>query len=756
MERRLAAVLIADAVGYSRLSETDEEGTRARFEGDLHRIFEPKIAEHHGRLIKTMGDGLLVEFQSVVHALRCAVDVQHAESERNAGMTPDKRLEFRIAVNLGDVIVEGDDIHGNGVNIADRLQAMAKPGGVIVSGTAYDQVSNNPDLRFDYRGEHRVKNISTPVRVYEMRTGAGSARPLGVTRRWAGWPRRWRGAAIGAVILAVIVAGAAVWLHPWRLSAKSATELASAVTGGKPSLVVLPFENLSDNKQQEFFVDGLTEDLITDLSNLSGIFVISRNTAFTYKNQTTRPTQIAKDLGVAFVVNGSVRRDAGRVRITAELIDALHDRQVWAQRYDRDLIDVFAVEDEVKKEIVQSLAVKFGPGEQKSVASAPTKNIEAYDYYLRGRLAMNSLNPGGLALAHWAFEKAIALDPDFAEAYASLALANVIDLTRESSSGAFAIGAASPESLRSQAAALAQRAASLRPSLSIPDIVSARLSLWDGRYNEAIDHARRAVEHEPGNVDAYLTQALVLTAAGLHRDAKAAIDQVFRRDPKPSAYAYGVLGIIQFALRDKSSAIANLETCIRQSELLFGGRNIYPAFLFAAYGEAGSRDKAQALTLGWGETINNWDLSLVRSQEFYRRAEDTAYLLDGLRKAGAPEFPLGFDPKTDAGEQLVGSALGSSLPQGSFHPRCSLEVASLTVRFASNGTISWKLRDDITDSGKFRIDRDKLYLTLPVLTRNRETLFLVYRNADTSKIALGHGYDFVLVGPFLCFFSPDK
>jgi TolB-like protein/class 3 adenylate cyclase len=544
MERRLAAVLIADAVGYSRLSETDEEGTRARFEGDLHRIFKPKIAEHHGRLIKTMGDGLLVEFQSVVHALRCAVDVQRAESERNADVPADQRLEFRISVNLGDVIVEGDDIYGNGVIIADRLQAMAKPGGVIVSGTAYDQVSNNPDLRFDYRGEHRVKNISAPVRVYEMRTGAGSARPPGVARKWAAWPRWRQGAAIGAAILAVIVVGAAVWLHPWQLSAKSATELAPAVTGGKPSLVVLPFENLSDNKQQEFFVDGLTEDLITDLSNLSGILVISRNTAFTYKNQTTRPTQIAKDLGVTYVVNGSVRRDAGRVRITAELIDAFNDRQIWAQRYDRDLVDVFAVEDEVKKEIVQSLAVKLGPGEQELVASAPTKNIEAYDYYLRGRRAMDSVDIRGLVLANWALEKAIALDPNFAEAYASLALANVMDLTRESSSAAISISATSPQSMRAQAIGLAQKAASLKPSLSIPDIVSARLNLWDGQYDEAIEHARRAVEHEPGNVDAYLTQALVLTAAGLHHEAKAAIDEVFHRDPKPSPPAYAVLGII--------------------------------------------------------------------------------------------------------------------------------------------------------------------------------------------------------------------
>jgi adenylate cyclase len=751
IERRLAAVLIADAVGYSRLSETDEEGTRARFEGDLHQIFEPKIAEFHGRLVKTMGDGLLVEFQSVVHALRCAVDVQRAVGERNIDVPADQRLEFRIAVNLGDVIVEGDDIHGNGVNIADRLQAMAKPGGIIVSGPTYDQVSSKVDLQFDYRGEHRIKNISTPMRVYEMRTVASLARPTAATRRSAVWLRWWRWAAIAAVIVTVIAAGAAAWLHPWRLVMKASTDLASSAAGSKPSLVVLPFEDLSDKKEQAFFVDGLTEDLITDLSNLSGIFVISRNTAFTFKNQTTRPTQIAKDLGVTYVVNGSVQRDAGRVRITAELIDALNDRQMWAQRYDREMVDVFAVADEVKKEIVQSLAVKLAPGEQRLIASAPTKSVAAYDYYLRGRRTMNSTDNDALGLAYWAFEKAIALDPDFAEAYASLALTNVIDLTKETGSISSLNTRGSPQSMQAQAATLAQKAASLKPSLSIPDIVSARLSLWDGRYDEAIEHARRAVEHEPGNVDAYLTQALVLTAAGLHREARAAIDEVFRRDPKPSPLAYAVLGVIQFALRDNTAAIANLERFTREEQ----GRSMFPGFLFAAYGEAGSRDKAQTLSLGVHMTIINWDVSLVRFQAFYRRAEDTAYLLDGLRKAGAPEFPVGFDANTDAAEQLVGPALTSLLFGSSFHPLCTYRGGKTTVRFGRDGTINWALRDDINDSGKFRIDGDKLYLTLPVLTRNRETPFSVYRNTNASKLTSGRGYDFILVGPFLCFFSPQ-
>ena len=298
-----------------------------------------------------------------------------------------------------------------------------------------------------------------------------------------------------------------------------------------------------------------------------------------------RPPQLAEMFGVAYVVNGSMRRAADRVRITAELIEAVNDRQVWAESYDRDLIDIFAVQDEVKKRIVQALAVELRPGEQRLVSTTPTKSVEAYEFYLRGRRAMNSDSFRSMNQAFWAFEKAIALDPDFAEAYASLAMTNALDLT-----GALGFGdwVRPPQRTRTQATALAQKAASLKPSLAIPDIVFARLSLWDGRYDEAIEHARRAVEHEPGNVDAYTTQAAVLTANGLHREAKAAIDEAFRRDPKPSPPAYAVLGMIQSALRDYPGAIATFETYRKQSTA--ASVWLAPAFLFAAYGQAGRKD----------------------------------------------------------------------------------------------------------------------------------------------------------------------
>ncbi len=283
MERRLAAVMIADVAGYGRLSQADEEGTRARFQADLGEVFEPKIAQHHGRLVKTMGDGLLVEFRSVVDALRCAVEVQRGIAERNAGIQTDGRLDFRFGINLGDVIVEGDDIHGDGVNIADRLQALAAPGGIVISGTAYDQLKTKVAVGYADLGEQRLKNIADPVRMYRVLTSTeaigrtiGERKPVG---------RTWRRPAAAALALVLTVGAAATaWWHPWERTIEPALiERIALPLPDKPSIAVLPFANMSDDPKQEYFADGLTDGLITELSQISGLFVISRNSTFVYK-----------------------------------------------------------------------------------------------------------------------------------------------------------------------------------------------------------------------------------------------------------------------------------------------------------------------------------------------------------------------------------------------------------------------------------------------------------------------------------------
>ena len=347
MERRLAAVLIADVTGYGRLSQADEEGTRARFQDDLREVFEPTIASHRGRLVKTMGDGLLVEFQSVVDALRCAVELQRAEAERNATLPLERRMEFRIGINLGDVIVEGDDIHGDGVNIADRMQALAEPGGIAISGTAYDHVKAKLPVGYASLGEQKVKSIADPVRVYRVLMDPAAA---GRTLAAASHRRRsFRLPAAAAAIL-LLVAGAATmaWWRPWQPAAETGdTQPAAAALSDKPSLVVLPFDSLSEDKEQGYLADGMTEDMTTELARIPGLFVISRNAAFTYKGKAVQPAQVGKELGVRYILEGSIRRAGDNLRINAQLIDTASSGHLWAERFEGAWGEVFALQDQV-------------------------------------------------------------------------------------------------------------------------------------------------------------------------------------------------------------------------------------------------------------------------------------------------------------------------------------------------------------------------------------------------------------------------
>src|SRR5437764_9861178 len=377
MERRLSAILAADVVGYSRLMGEDETSTLAALKKLRAELVDRKIAEHQGRIVKLTGDGLLVEFPSVVSAVTCAADVQRGMRARNFGVPQEQRIEFRMGVNVGDVIVEGGDIFGDGVNVAARLESIAPVGGIAVSQTVREHVGKRLDLRFDDLGERRLKNIEQPVRVYSIALDAPSSNA-------------------GAVV-------------------------AAANGEDKPSIAVLPFINMSGDPEQEYFSDGITEDIITDLSKVSGLSVVGRNTAFTYKGKSVEVSEVAKRLGVDFVVEGSVRKAGSRVRVTGQLINAKDDRHVWADRYDRDLTDIFAIQDEITHAIVEQLKVKLLPQEKKIIAQAPTDNVEAYTYYLRGRDFFHRHSKRYHQLARRMFAKAVELDPLYARAYAGIA-----------------------------------------------------------------------------------------------------------------------------------------------------------------------------------------------------------------------------------------------------------------------------------------------------------------------------------------------
>jgi adenylate cyclase len=376
MERRLTAILAADVVGYSRLMGVNETGTLSALKALQADFIDGKIAQHQGRIVKLTGDGMLVEFPSVVNAVACAAEVQRGMRDRNDRVPQDRRIEFRIGVNLGDVIIEGEDIFGDGVNVAARLEEIAPVGGIAVSQSVRDHVGKRLHLIFEDIGERRLKNIERPIRVYSVSLDAPTEQTSG-----------------------------AASAHPQE----------------KPSIAVLPFINMSGDPEQEYFSDGITEDIITDLSKVSGLFVVARNTAFTYKGKSVEVQEVAKRLGVNFILEGSVRKAGSRVRVTGQLIDGKTGGHMWADRYDRDLTDIFAIQDEITHAIVEQLKVKLLPQEKKNIAQTPTDNVEAYTYYLRGRQFIERRSKAYYQLARQMFAKAVELDPLYARAYAGMA-----------------------------------------------------------------------------------------------------------------------------------------------------------------------------------------------------------------------------------------------------------------------------------------------------------------------------------------------
>ena len=447
MERRLSAIMAADVVGYSRLMGANELGTLTALNHRRAEVIEPRIASSNGRIVKLTGDGLLAEFQSVVSAVECALSVQREMKSRNVEIPEDRRIELRIGIHLGDVIAEDGDIFGDGVNIAARIEGVGRAGGVAVSAAVKDNVGNRLDVGFEDMGEHQLKNIAQPVRVYNV----GAAQPAVAT-----------------------VDGA-----------KQAT--AQPPADEKPSIAVLPFDNMSGEPEQEFFSDGITEDIITDLSKISGLFVIGRNTSFGYKGKSPDLVQVAGDLGVKFILEGSVRKVGERVRINSQLIDGVSGGHVWADRFDRDLTDIFAIQDEITGAIVDQLRVRLLAEEKKAIAQAPTSDVEAYELYLRGREFFHRTTRSMLRLARRQFVAATERDPEFARAYAGIANCDT------------------------------------------------RLASWYGEpipTEDIIANADKAIGLDPNLPDAHAARGIALSAAGRDPEAVAAFERAIELDPQ--------------------------------------------------------------------------------------------------------------------------------------------------------------------------------------------------------------------------------
>ncbi len=640
MERRLAAVLIADVVGYSRLSQIDEEGTRARFQADLSEVFEPAIAEYNGRLVKTMGDGLLVEFQSVVAALRCAVEVQREKAERDAAAAQEKRLFFRIGVNLGDIMVEGGDIHGDGVNIADRIQALAEPGGIAISGTTYDQVKSKLPVGYVSLGEQMVKNIAEPIRIYRVVLDpAGAGKTVGARKS----RRRWRLPAIAVLVLALLGAGLLWWKPAQLFQPASLVERFAYPLPDKPSVAVLPFINVSGDTDHDHLAAGLTDDLITELSKVSGLFVIARHSVFAIQDTAGKIQDVAAELGVHYVLEGTLQRADSRLRINVKLIDALTGLSLWAERYDRQYADLFAVQDDVIGKIISALEVKLSEGERDQLARIPTENLEAYDYYLRAEqegFYYSDVETYRRTLSY--YQKALDLDPNFANAHAGIARV-AVDVWRNDYNYLWSAAVA-----RKIAYDAAGQALKLDPNNARAHTVLALLQLVDGREVEARDSASRAVAAQPNDAEIVGNLALILAQTGSRAQAITEMEKALRLDPTPPPSLQLLAGIVFYTARDSERAIPLMETARDALPKAEPARE----YLAAAYVDRGDQTLASRETGKLLELFPDTNLTYYGYLYDYWREDDLRHHLDGLRAAGVPEWPFGFEanPADQIGE----------------------------------------------------------------------------------------------------------
>ncbi|MDP6590470.1 MAG: adenylate/guanylate cyclase domain-containing protein [Alphaproteobacteria bacterium] len=515
IERRLAAILSADVVGYSRLMEGDEAGTLARLQALLAEFIEPAIAEHRGRVVKLMGDGVLVEFASVIDAAQCAAHIQRGMAERNTGEPDQRRMDFRIGINVGDIIIEGDDIHGEGVNVAARLQALAEPGGIRISGESYRQVEGKVDVGFADLGDQTVKNIAKPIRVYRVLLEAEAAGTLIAQKKAGRQPfgrRRWAIPSAAAMVIIAIAAAVLLSLEPWvpRVEAAVEANMAFALPD-QPSIAILPFENLSGDPEQDYLADGITETLITALSQTEQLFVIARKSSFKFKDNPVSVRQVAEEFGVQHVLEGSFQKSGEAVRITARLIDALSGRQMWAGRYDRPISDIFALQDDITTNIVEGLQIKLTVGEQGRVWRRTTNSAEAYQLIMKARELFWRYTPESHAEALALAEQALALDPKYASAEGMRALI----LYNKFLNG----WTDDPMLAYSQSIEALEKAMALDDTIAWLHLHFAWVKLYSGERDEAFAAAEKGIALAPGGADVANQYASVLVQAGRPEEA---------------------------------------------------------------------------------------------------------------------------------------------------------------------------------------------------------------------------------------------
>ena len=574
MERRLAAIMAADVVGYSRLMEEDEAGTLAALKERRTGILAPLVAEHHGRIVKVMGDGVLVEFASAVNAVACAAELQERMAAANNSVADDRHIVLRIGINLGDVIVEGSDLYGDGVNVAARLQEIAEPGGICLSTKVRDEVHRKLRLALDDMGERQFKNIATAVRVYRV----GGGREPAANARGSPLP-------------------------------------------AKPSIAVLPFTNLSGDPTQQYFSDGITEDIITELSRFHSLFIIARNSSFQYRDKATDVRHIARELGVQYVVEGSVRKGGDRLRITAQLIDATTGNHLWAERYDRSLADVFAVQDEVVQAIVARIAGQLTTVEFEKSRRKRTEHLDAYDCYLRGLDHWRGAGPDANISSNLWFKKALELDPNYAEPFTIMAISTVIQASYSDSIDRF-----------EPALAMANKAVALDPNNSWSHCALGVVILASGSVAASAVHFKTAMQLNPNDPDQMMWCSLYHIYSGSFVGAYEMIAAAGRLNPLPPPWYKKNRAMVEYGFRHYGEAAQLYES------LGSGGYHYWDhCYLAACYAHLGKMPEAKeqiAKALGLKPNLT---IKALAATEFYTRRDDMEHLLEPMRKAGLPE-----------------------------------------------------------------------------------------------------------------------
>ncbi len=629
VQRRLAAIFAADIVGFSRLMGADEEATLARLKALRAEVIDPAIASHHGRIFKTTGDGLLAEFTSVVAAVQCAAKIQIEMASRGAADPAERRIVLRIGINLGDIIIEGDDVYGDGVNIAARLEGICEPGGVAMAASAHEQVRDKIAYRCVDRGEHSVKNIARPVHVYALDlSGPGSAAAapgkLSLPKRRAAWRRASAGI---AVLLVAAVAGLYFAAPPF---AKRVRSSAAALVAGKPAttsdsraaIAVLLFADQSGGEKRDYFSDGITEDIINALGRFSGVMVIARNAVQEYKNRSASGGEISRELGVRYIVQGSVREADGRLRVAVQLSDAATGTLLWSERYDGEGNQVFEIQDRIVKNIVGALAVKLTRLEQQRVFAKPTESLQAYDLVLRARELINRSERGANREAREMIEQALKLSPKYAEAYVHLAAAELQRAGRGWTENPEA-GLRRGEELARQALALEEPGANARAHALLGRIYSS-----NGQFDRALVEADRAIEQNVSDAFAYGLRGEVLLWLGRLDESIAASEAAHRFDPRIDPDSGFSLATAYYAAGRYGEALAAADTALARSpEYAY-----LHAVRAAALGQTGNADEARKAA----DQLRRLD-PFFRVELFGTRFVNAGLMAkaqEGLRKAG--------------------------------------------------------------------------------------------------------------------------